>query len=82
MEHIPQGTTREQLKLFFVEADRSRIEVLSLVPESIVPDLVHHEVADYDLTATISYCAQEGRRPQLVDEFDDIIGLDADFYVS
>ena len=80
VEHIPRGTTREQLKLFFVEADRSRIEVESLVPEYTVPDLFYHEVADYDLTATISFRAQEGCRPQLVDEYDGKIDLDADFY--
>ena len=80
VEHIPKGTTREQLKLFFVEADRSRLEVESLVPEYTVPDLSYHEVADYDLTATVCFRAQEGRRPQLVDEYDGKIDLDADFY--
>lgn len=80
VEHIPKGTTREQLKLFFVEADRSRIEVESLVPESIVPDLFYHQVANHYLTATISFRGQEGRRPQLLDEFDGKISIDADFY--
>ena len=80
IEHIPRGTTREQLKLFFIKTDRSRIEVESLVPESIAPDLFYHEVANRCLTATISFRAQEGRTPQLVDEFHGKIGLDADFY--
>ena len=80
VEQIPRGTTPEQLKLFFVEADRCCIEVESLVPESTVPDLFYHEVADYNLTATISFRAPQGRRPQLVDEYDGNIYLDPDFY--
>ena len=80
VEHIPQGTTREQLKLLFVEADQSRIDIESLVPEPIAPDLSIHTHARYYLTATISFRAPKGCKPQLIDGLGGNISLDADFY--
>ena len=80
VEHIPQGTTAEQLKSFFVAADQSRIVVESLVPDSIAPDLFVHAHAIHYLTATISFRAPKGRKPQLIDELEGKISLDADFY--
>ena len=80
VEHIPKGTTRRQLEQFFVEADRSRLVIESLVPESIAPDLFYYGTANHYLTATISFRAQEGCRPRLVDDLDGKIGVDADFY--
>lgn len=80
VEHIPQGTTPEQLKKFFVEADQSRLVIESLVPESIAPDLFIHAHASHYLTATISFRAQKGRKPQLIDDLEGKISLDAEFY--
>ena len=80
VEHIPQGTTAEQLKSFFVAADQSRIVIESLVPESTAPDLSIHAHASHYLTATISFRAQKGRKPQLIDELEGIISLDSGFY--
>lgn len=80
VEHIPQGTTPEQLKSLFVEADQSRIVIESLVPESIAPDLFIHGHASHYLTATISFRAQRGCKPQLINGFEGKISLDADFY--
>ncbi|KAL9069660.1 MAG: hypothetical protein Q9161_005360 [Pseudevernia consocians] len=80
VEHIPQGTTAEQLKSFFVDADQSRLIIESLVPEAIAPDLFIHAHASHYLTATISFRAQKGRKPQLIDDFEGKISLDADFY--
>ena len=80
VEHIPQGTTPEQLKLLFIEADQSRIVIESLVPESIAPDLFIHAHASHYLTATISFRAQKGCKPQLINGFEGKISLDSDFY--
>ncbi|CAD6579932.1 MAG: hypothetical protein ASARMPRED_009298 [Alectoria sarmentosa] len=81
VEHIPKNTTPEQLKSFFIEDDQSRItDVKSLVPESITPDIHYHGLENYELTATISFRSLKGQKPRLIDKFDGIISVDANFY--
>ena len=73
MEHIPLGTTAEQLKEYFDPEDRPRIGVKSIVPA------VYNLSSAEELTSTITFQASNSlqRCPRLLD---DDLSIDSDFY--
>ncbi|KAI9685844.1 MAG: hypothetical protein M1822_004122 [Bathelium mastoideum] len=75
IQHIPSGTSADQLCEYFVPEDRPGIEVRSLCP-SVDPQ-------SGTLTATISFNVSKGnwpRQPQLLDPDASDIDIDEDFY--
>ena len=73
VEHIPQGTTAEQLKDSFDPEDRPNIKIRSIVPA------VRNRGQAGDRTATITFQAHDSlvQCPRLLD---DNLSIDSNFY--